>query len=84
MTVYGAVTDDGKRFFRMYATGFNTETFHRYVTEMRRRFGKIAVVLDKVPPHCSRALRQRFGRDGDIRFVYLPRGSSYLSMIEEY
>lgn len=84
VTVYGAVTDGGKRFFRVYDAGFNKETFIRYVAEMNRRFGKIAVVLDRAPPHCAKALKQKFGRNGDVRFVYLPRGSLYLNMIEEY
>ena len=84
VTVYGAVTDGGKRFSKVYDAGFNKETFIRYVAEMNRRFGKIAVVLDRAPPYCAKALRQKFGCDGDVRFVYLPRGSPYLNMIEEY
>ena len=84
VTAYGAVTDTGRRFFRTYDTGFNSDAFIRYVTEMKRQFGRMAIILDRAPPHRSRALRQRFGRNGDVRFIYLPRGSPYLNVIEEY
>lgn len=75
-----AVTDGGKRFFRTYDTGFDTETFIRYVMEMKRRFEKISVVLDRAPQHRSKDPRRKFERDGDIRFVYFPRGSPYLTI----
>lgn len=84
MTVYRTITDGRKQFFRACDTGFNMETLIRYVTEMKRRFGKIAVVLDRAPPHSSKVLRKKFERGRDARFVYLPRGLSYLNMIEEY
>ena len=84
MTVYRTITDGRRQFFRVCDTGFNMETLIRYVTEMKRRFGKIAVVLDRAPPHRSKVLKKKFGRDRDVRLVYLPRGLSYLSMIEEY
>ena len=84
MTVYRTITDGRKQFFRACDTGFNMETLIRYVTEMKRRFGKIAGVLDRAPPHRFKVLKKKFGCDRDVRSVYLPRGLSYLSMIEEY
>lgn len=51
---------------------------------MKRQFGKIAVVLDRAPPHRSKTLKKKSGRDRNIRFVDLPRGSPYLNMNEEY
>ena len=82
MTVYGAATNDGKRLFRTYVIGFDTKILIRYVAEMKQRFRRIAVALDKAPPYRSKALRRKFGRDGDVRLVNLPRGSPHLNMIE--
>ena len=84
MTAYGIIINFENQFFRTYDTGFNTKTFIWHVTEMRRLFGKINVILDRASPHRSKYLRQKFGRDGDVRFVYLPRGSPYLNVIEKY
>ena len=50
VTAYGAIADAIKRFFRTYAAGFNTETLIRSATEMKRRFGKMAIIPDGAPP----------------------------------
>ena len=40
--------------------------------------------MNMVPQHHSKDLKLKFEHDGDVRFVYLPRRSPYLNMIEEY
>ena len=40
------------------------------------------MVPDRAPQYCSKILRKKFERDGDVRFVYLSRGLPYPHMIE--
>ena len=57
ITAYGSTTADGRQFFRTYEK-FDAPTFARYLKEMQRHFGKVAVVVDRAPPHKAKAVRR--------------------------
>ena len=84
VTAYCAIADAGRRLFRTYDAGFNAGAFIRHVAETRRRFGRMAIILDRAPPRRSRNLRQKFGRSGDVRLVCLPCWPPYLDMTKQY
>ena len=81
--VFGAIADDKRQIFR---TGFkfNKETFVKYLGAMLKKFGKIAVILDRAPAHRAKLVRkfQRCHKDR-IKLIYLPKGSPYLNAVEE-
>jgi len=47
---FGALADDGRQLFRTYDR-FDAATFVRYLREAHRKFGRIAVVIDRALHH---------------------------------
>lgn len=82
LTVFGAVTDNGRKFFRTSILGFNDTTFISYVRALLRRFKKVALILDRAPTHRSRLARKAFGKNRNVEFIYLPKASLYLNASE--
>ena len=83
LTVFGAVTDNGKQFFRTSTLGFNDRTFVPYVRALLRRFRRVALILDKAPTHRSRLAREAVGRNRNVEVIYLPKASPYLNASEQ-
>ena len=82
ITAYGSITADGRQFFRT-CEKFDAPTFVRYLKEMQRRFGKVAVVVDRAPPHKAKAVRKLLRENKNIKIIYLPKGSPFLNAMEE-
>ena len=70
--------------FLEHRTQIQRGDIHLAGHENKAEVRKVAVILDKAPQHRSKVLRKRFGRNRDVKFVYFPRGSPYLNMLEEY
>ena len=83
LTVFGAVTDTGKQFFRSTTSGFNSRTFVSFVRGLLRRFKKVVLILDKASAHRSKLLKRKFGKNKNIKFIYLPTASPYLNPSEQ-
>ena len=83
LTVFGAVTDDERQFFRTTTRGFNNGTFIPYVRALLRRFKKVALILDRASTHRSKLARKIFDRNKNVEFIYLPKASSYLNASEQ-
>ena len=82
ITAYGSITTDGRQFFRTYEK-FDAPTFVRYLKEMQRHFGKMAVVVDRAPPHKAKAVRKLLRENKNIKIIYLMKGSPFLNVMEE-
>lgn len=81
--VYGALAEDGRRMFRTHDK-FNAATFVSYLGELRRKFGKVAVIVDRAPQHGARAVRAFLRAcGGETRLIRLPVGSPQLNAVEE-
>ena len=83
--VFGTLTIDGKQLlFRQYKT-FDQYSFISYLRELKRKFHKLILFLDRAPQHCrSRKVRACLERNSDDMIVeYLPKGSPNLSAVEE-
>ena len=53
--------------------------------ELRQRFGKVAIMLDRAPAHRSNNTKEFIKKqNGTIKLLYIPKGSPYLSVVEEY
>ena len=57
ITVYGAIADDKTQMSRIHER-FDSATFIRYLDELRRKHGKIAVMVDGAAPHRSKAVME--------------------------
>lgn len=83
LTVFGAIVDDGRQLFRTTTKGFNNKTFIPFVRELLRRFKKVILIVDGASPHRSKLLKETFGKNKNIKFILLPKASSYLNASEQ-
>jgi len=71
----GALAEGGRRLFRTREK-FNAATLVPCLGGPRRKFGKVAAVVDRAPQHGARAVRAFLRAcGGDIRLIRLPVGS---------
>ena len=82
IVVYGAIAKDGRQFFRTHER-FDAPTFIRYLKEMQKRFGNVAVVADRASPDRTKLVKRLLRENKNSRIIYLPRGSPYLNAVEE-
>ncbi len=57
--MYGSITKDGRQFFRA-CEKFNADTFVSYLKKLKRKCGKVAVILDRAPQHRAKVVRKFF------------------------
>jgi len=83
--VFGTLlTIDGKQLFRQYKT-FDQDSFISYLRELKRKFHKLILFLDRAPQHCrSQRVKAYIEGNSDTMIVeYLPKGSPELSAVEQ-
>jgi len=80
---FGALADDGRQPFRAHGR-FGSATFVRYLRELRRKFGRIAVVAGRAPQHRAAVVVDYVEAcGGDVRLHGLPTGSLHTDASEE-
>jgi transposase len=83
--VFGTITLDGQQLFRQYKT-FDQYSFISYLGELKRKFHKMILFLDRAPQHYrSKRVRAYLERNNDdvMTVEYLPKGSPEFSAVEE-
>jgi transposase len=81
--VFGCISLDGKQLFKQYDK-FNSKTFVDYLNQIKKRFGKFVIFVDRATPHCSKITRRFLDANKDtIRVEYLPIGSPEFNAVEE-
>jgi len=81
--VFGALADDGRRPFRPHGR-LDAATFVRRPREAHRKFGRIAVVMDRAPQHRAAVVRDFLeGCAGEVALHGLPTGSPHTDAAEE-
>ena len=80
--VFGTITLDGRQLFRQYDT-FDQYSFISYLRELKAKFHKLILFLDRAPQHCrSKRVKAYLKKNNDVMTAeYLP--SSELNAIEE-
>jgi transposase len=83
--IFGTITFDGRQLFRQYDT-FDQYSFISYLRELKGKFHKPILFLDRAPQHCrSKIVKAYLEKNNDVMTVeYLPKGSSELSAVEEW
>jgi DDE superfamily endonuclease len=74
--VFGTITLDGQQLFRQYKT-FDQTSFISYLGELKRKFHKMILFLDRAPQHYrSKRVRAYLERNNDdvMTVEYLPKG----------
>ena len=80
--MFGAVTETGEQPFRSSTRGFNNRTFIPFVRALLRRFKKVALIMDRASTHRSKKMKKAFGKNKNLKIIYLPKASPYLNASE--
>ena len=82
-TVYGGISLDGATCY-MAANRANDRSFLKYLDKLRRRFGKVAAILDNAAYHNTKRVRRYLEKNVDsVRLMFLPPYSPFLNAAEE-
>lgn len=80
---YGALSEEGRQLFRRYAAGNSGNTID-YFKELKRKFGKMILYIDRAPWHKSKAVQEYLNTQREsIRVEWFPRGWPELNPVEE-
>ena len=81
--IYGVLALDGKQLFRQKER-FDSQTFVTYLEDVRKKFKKFVMIVDRATQHRSRTIKEYLQRnERTIRIEYFPVGSPYLNAVEE-
>jgi transposase len=81
--LFGVLSTDGKQLFRQY-NRFDSQTFIRYLEQVRKKFKKFIIFVDRATQHRSKIVQEYLQRNGDnLRIEYFPVGSPEFNAIEE-
>lgn len=81
--VYGVLSLDGKQMFRQ-DDKFDGQSFITYLEQVKKKFNKFIIFLDRATQHRSRMVEEYFQRNSKtMKVEYFPVGSSFLNAVEE-
>ena len=73
--VFGVLSSDGKQQFRQYDR-FDSQTFIRYLEQVRKKFKKFVIFVDRAKQHISKVVQEYLHRnENGIKIEYFPVGS---------
>jgi len=83
VVAYASIASDGRRLCELHGR-FDAATFVAHLKKIHKKFGRVAVFLDRAPQHRAREVGEFVqGCGGDVRLVYLPVGTPELNVVEE-
>ncbi len=62
--LFGVLTTDGKQLFRQY-NQFDSHSFIRYLEEVRKKFKKFVMFVDRATQHRSKTVKKYLQRNKD-------------------
>lgn len=81
--IYGVLSRDGKQFFRQYER-FDSESFIEYLEQVKKKFKKFVMVVDRATQHRSKMVKEYLQRNKKtIKLEYFPVGSPEFNAVEE-
>jgi hypothetical protein len=81
--VFGILSLNGKQLFRQYER-FDSQSFIAYLEEVRKKFKKFIMIVDRATQHRSRMVKEYLQRNLEtIRIEYFPVGLPLLNAVEE-
>ena len=82
--IFGVLSNDGKQLFRQQYNRFDSHSFITYLEEVRKKFKKFIIFVDKATQHRSKVVQKYLERTGDnLRIEYFPVGSPEFNAVEE-
>ena len=82
--VFGTISTDGRQLFRQYDY-FDGDTFLLYLKEIKRKFHKFIIFLDRAAQHYRSKKVKAFMENNKNAFtvLWIPKGSPEFNAIEE-
>ena len=81
--IFGVLSNDGKQLFRQY-NRFDSYSFITYLEQVRKKFKKFVLFLDRAPQHRSKVVQEHLLVNRyDIKVEYFPVGSPEFNAVEE-
>ena len=81
--LFGVLSTDGKQLFRQY-NRFDSQTFIRYLEQVRKKFKKFIIFVDRATQHRSKIVQEYLQRNEDsMKIEYFPVSSPEFNAIEE-
>ena len=81
--IYGVLSLDGKQLFRQYER-FDSQSFIAYLEEIRKKFNKFIIFVDRATQHRSKIVEEYLQRNIEaIKIEYFPVGSPEFNAVEE-
>ncbi len=81
--VYDVLSLDGKQLFRQYDR-FDSHSFMFYLDEVRKKFKKFIMFVDRASQHRSKKVQEYLQRNSDnMKVDYFPVGSPEFNAVEE-
>ena len=81
LKVFGALSDG--KLYLMYEDSTSSEMFIKFLKEIHKKYGKIALVTDNATSHKSKLVKQYLkSTNGDVILMYLPPYTPQLNPIE--
>ena len=81
-TIYGGITLDGQTCY-MAANKANDGSFIRYLNKVKKRFGKVAVIVHNAAYHNSGRVKRYLKKNNNfVKLIFLPLYSPFLNPAE--
>ena len=80
--VFGAISDDGGRFFRT-CEKFTGRMYAGFPGEMNAARGRVALIVDRASQHRSKLVKKFLRENRDVRLYYLPTARPEPNAIEQ-
>ena len=81
VVVFGALASEGIRPVRRYGR-FDGPTFVQYLKGVRRKWGKVLVIIDNAGQHKTRTVRECLKEHFEVEVLYLLTATPKLSAVE--
>ena len=81
--LFGALTSNRRHLFRQYPK-MNGCTFTEFLHQLRRRYGRLILLIDKAPWHRSKPVRGFLAENrSSLRVLYFPANAPEMNPVEE-
>ena len=77
----GALAEDGTGLMQQHGR-FDGPTFVRYLKEIRRKWGKVLLIIDNAGRHKTKAVREYLEEHDGVEILCLPTATPKLSAVE--
>lgn len=81
--IFGFLSEDKKKMF-VSNNKMNAKSFLNSLYKMKKRFGKIILIIDRAPWHRAKKVQRYFSKHRrEIKIIWFPRGCPDMNPVEE-